>query len=261
MIKLVEQERKNELLKILYNNIEKCLYLTLDLEKYGLNNKNVHFYIEEDKNQMNMVLMKYYDTIHIFSENGTFDKIKLVDFIKKLNPIAICAEKKVIKSIEKYFPKNEVEYGVIINDNNYTYFKQFEKVERAKVSDSKEIATLMFSTEEFSKNNTLSTLEEQLQERIQNNIGESYVIREDNIIVAHTAIYAQNKKIAIESGLVVHEDYKKKFYGMIIHEYMKKLTKDRGQILYGIRYNEEMQIYAEQEGLEVKCFCGKILLK
>ncbi len=261
MKKLDNELLKNKFLDTVKQNIGQCVYLAIDLETYGLDDPNVTFYYDEIDGELETLIMKYYDSIQMFSPNYNWDEKKYVEFIKSLSPIAVCARKDIIQKLENHFTEYFPEYGIVIADNKYMEFKQFNLVRQAEPGDARRIAELMYSSNEFRQNNTLDVLEKQLYDRMKSGLGRSFIIEEDGIIVAHTAIYAECGNVAIESGLVVHEDYKRKFYGMIIHEYIKKKLSLESKTLYGIRYNDNMQTNAKKEKLDIRAECGRLILK
>lgn len=256
---LDNEKTKIEILEKLKKNIAQCLYLAIDLEVCGLNNSNVTFYYDDEMEELPTVIMMYYDTIQMYAPLKNDDLSKYVEFIKELKPIAICARKDIVERLEPYFEDYKAEYGIVISDNNYMEFKQFDMVRIARLEDVDSIVELMMATEEFSQNNTCDSLKKQLEERIRTGQGRSFVIEEDGKIVAHTAIYAEIGDAAVESGLVVHELYKKKFYGMIIHEYIKKILSQENRKLFGLRYNESLQNSAQAEKLSIESECGRLI--
>ena len=257
--KLDNEQLKKQFLEELKENIAQCLYLTIDLEMYGLNDPKVNFYYDLYQGRLNTLIMKYYDSVQIFSPNDNWNGSIYVDFIRGLDPIAICGKKQMIEQLRPFMQEYYSEYGIVVADNRYREFPQFKLVRQAIPQDAKKSAELMFSTEEFSQNNSLDMLEKQLFDRMRNGIGRSFVIEEDGMIVAHTAIYAECGNAAVESGLVVHNEYVKKFYGLIIHEYIKKVLTEEKKTLYGLRYNETMQNSARKEDLDVRAECGRLI--
>lgn len=259
--KLVDETTRQRILGLVKKNIERCLYLGIDLEVYGLECPDVDFYYSEDHGDIDLVIMHYYDSVRMFTPSGSWDARECAEFIRPFRAMAICGEKSMIQKVQPYFPDYDAEYGIVIADTEYKNFPQFRLVSRASEQDIPEIAQLMFSTEEFSRNNTLEVLEQQLLDRMRMGMGRDYIIRENGVIAAHTAIYAECGSAAVESGLVVHEDYKKKFYGLIIHEYIKKTLSEEHKTLYGLRYNDGMQKNARAEKLDVRSECGKLVPK
>ena len=257
--KLTDENTRQRILSILKANIAQCLYLGIDLEVYGLDCPDVNFYYSESSGGIDLVVMHYYDSVRIYSPGESWDVSACAELIRPFRPMAVCGKKDMIERMQEYFPDYDGEYGIVIADTQYKAFPQFRLVSRATEEDIPEIAELLYSTEEFRRNNTLDVLERQLRDRMRMGIGRNFIIRENGVVAAHTAIYAECGDAAVESGLVVHEDYKRKFYGLIIHEYIKKLLSEEHKTLYGLRYNEGMQQNARAEKLDVRAECGKLV--
>ncbi len=258
---LKDKALADKFLSVLKQNIAQCLYLAIDLETYGLDDPNVTFYYDEKNGGLHTLIMKYYDSIQMFTPDPDWNAEGYAEFIMSLEPVAVCARKDVIEKLQPLLTNYNAEYGIVIADNKYREFRQFEMVSEASPEDAHDIAQLMLLSEEFAQNNTPEVLEKQLSDRMKSGLGRSFIIRDNGVVAAHTAIYAQCGEAAVESGLVVHEDYKKKFYGMIVHEYIKKELSLQNKTLYGLRYNFNMQNSAELEKLDVKALCGRLIIK
>lgn len=259
--KLTDEATRQRILGLVKKDIARCLYLGIDLEVYGLDCPDVTFYYSETGGTIDLVVMHYYDSVRMFTPSGNWDVQECAEFIRPFRPMAVCGEKSMIERIQQFFRDYDAEYGIVIADTEYKKFPQFRLVSQAVEQDIPEITQLMCSTEEFSRNNTPEVLERQLRDRMRMGMGRDFIIRENGVIAAHTAIYAECGEAAVESGLVVHEDYKKKFYGLIIHEYIKKTLSEENKTLYGLRYNDGMQKNARAEKLDVRAECGKLVPK
>lgn len=67
-MKLVTEQRElEEVLNCLKQDIPNCLYIYIDLKKYGLENPHITLWISRKDGKLNLVVMKYHDLslIHI----------------------------------------------------------------------------------------------------------------------------------------------------------------------------------------------------
>ncbi len=261
MNKIENMETRNLILAYLKSHLEECIYLTIDLEKYGYQCPEVEFWYTEKEGRPNTVLMKYYDSFQVFSADDKWEAEESAAFMERYHVQTICGKESMIKKLEERMTEYSAQYGIIVKEDTYKEFKQFELVREAEAEDAGEIANLMLTDEDFKMNYSLEELTKQLRDRMNDKMGRSYIIKEDGKIVAHTAIYAECGPAAVESGLIVHEDYKKKLYGMIIHEFIKKKLLSEGKTLYGFRIVDNMQRYAKALGLNVCGYYGKLTRK
>lgn len=261
MNKIENTETRDQILEYLKRHLEECIYLTIDLEKYGYQCPEAEFWYTEKEGRPDTVLMKYYDSFQIFSADEQWDAKESAELMGTYHVQTICGKESMIRKLEKHMEGYSAQYGIIVKEDSYREFKQFELVREAEAKEAGEIAELMLTDEDFKMNYSPEELTQQLRDRMNDKMGRSYVIKEDGKIVAHTAIYAECGPVAVESGLIVHEDYKKKLYGMIIHEFIKKKLLSEGKTLYGFRVVDNMQRYAKALGLNV-CGCyGKLTRK
>ena len=82
-MKIATEMEIDDILLFLKANLSNCLYMYIDIKKYGLQNPNMTVWISRDAsdNQVNLVVMKYYNSIQIFSKNDQWDKQWLQDLI------------------------------------------------------------------------------------------------------------------------------------------------------------------------------------
>lgn len=261
MKKINDRRTQEVVLEYLKRHLEECIYMAIDLERYGYQYSEVEFWYTEKEDKLYTVLMKYYDSFQIFSSEDEWNDRESIEFMKQYHVRTICGKESIIKKLEKYMKEYDVQYGIIVREDTYRDFRQFEFIRAATPADAEEIAKLMCMDEDFRMNYSLEGLTQQLADRMNEGMGRSYVIVEDDQIVAHSAIYAECDQIAVESGLIVHEDYKKKLYGMIVHEFIKKVLLSEGKVLYGFRIVENMRRNARALDLNI-CGCyGKMTRK
>lgn len=240
MTKLEEKDVK-EVLEYLEKNIQECVYLYIDIKVYGIRHSNMNVWISRDGEKINTVVMKYFDSFQIFSAYDNWDKEGVLELLMKYKVTTVAGKKSLIKQLaECVQDMYSVAYGVVIEEDKYREFKQFELVEEARDEDALEIAELMCTDEEFANNYEVSILAKQLIDRMQTGMGKSYIIRQEGKIVAHVAVFAQTDKVAVESGLIVDEQMKKNMYGMILHEYIKKVLINEGKRVFAFRIKDSM---------------------
>lgn len=237
----VTENEESTVLKYLQDHVSECIYLCIDLQKYGTKNPDALFWCSWENDEPDTVAMKYYDSFQIFSANEKWDTVSTAELIKEHPVMTISGKASMIEELSGLLPEYTAAYGVIVEEADYREFRQFETIREAVPEDAMEIARLMCTDQEFGDNYEIETLARQLADRMREKAGRSYVMWEDGKIVAHTAIFAENGEIAVESGLIVDAAYQSKFYGMIIHEYVKKQLAQEGKKLYGFRINDRMK--------------------
>lgn len=250
---------ESAVLEYLRDHVSECIYLYIDLQKYGTENPDVQFWCTWKGEKPDTVLMKYYDSFQIFSANEAWDVEETVRLLEEYPVTTICGKKSMIEELSARLPEYTAAYGVVVKEEDYREFPQFASIREAVPEDAVEIARLMCTDEEFGDNYEVETLTRQLADRMREKVGRSYVMWEDGKIVAHTGIFAENEEIAVESGLIVDAAYQSKFYGIIIHEYIKKQLLEEGKKLYGFRIKGRMKRCTKAANSDPVCgFYGKL---
>lgn len=240
MLKKIEERDLPRLLEMLAKDLDNCIYMYIDLKEYGIENENVLCWLEES-NEGIVAAMKYFDSFQLYTNNDNWDVEAVVCLLQNNEVKSIHGPTWMISKLEQRFAaKYDAAYGLILKHDSYRNFKQFSLVKKASIEDMPEVAHLMCSDEEFGKTYKEDILCQQLINRTESGVGENYIIVEDGEIVAHNAIFAQTAEVAVVSGLIANEKGRKKLYGFIMNEYVKKIALDRNQLVYSFRIKENL---------------------
>jgi hypothetical protein len=202
--------------------------------------------------------MRYYDSFQIYSAYDDWAVEETLLLTEKCLPTAISGPANMIRELHNNVDHMfEAQYGVIVLDNNYRELKLFSRIEPATADDAKEIAVLMYSDKVFSTGYCIDVLTKQIYDRLNSGFGRSFIIRDNGRIVAHIGTFAEIDDIAVVSGLIVDEKYKKSFYGITLYEYIKKVLRAEGFNIYGMRFTENMLLNAKASDLPL-CDIGKL---
>lgn len=227
-------------LHVLKKRIDECIYLYIDLKEYGTEDENVSVWMDQ-YDDGELFVMKYYDSFQIFSSTENWDISAVKKLIDEYGVTTICGPRWMIEKLENICADTYYTgYGVVVKESKYREFGQFDMIKKAVPEQAMAIAQLMCTDAEFSNNYDVEILAKQLADRIKSGVGENYVIEENGEIQAHVGVFAQTDSVAVESGLIVSEYGAKKLYGMIIHEYVKKVLIDREKAVYAFRIKRDM---------------------
>lgn len=212
-----------EVLEFLKNNIADSIYMYIDIKKYGLSNPNMAVWIDRDQknNQLKAVVMKYYDSMQIFSDSSDWNTEWLREKMLKEDVSMVSGREDLIQELAAVLgSRYNSAFGMVYQLKSYRQFDGLEEVEHATLEDMEEIARLICTDEAFQVNYQVKKLEQQLRERMSSGMGRSVVIRKNGRIIAHIATYAEFENIVVTSGLIVHPDYRKGSYGFIIESFL-----------------------------------------
>lgn len=258
-MRIANGEDLDKVIAFLKKNLDDCVYIYIDIVKYGIEHPHITLWFSEYENGINSVAMKYYDSFQLFSIDTQLDREKICKVLTD-NPVkTISGSENIIREIESELQgKYDCNYGIVVKETKYKKLPGFDKVEAATVDDCYEIACLMCQDEEFGRNYDVAVLAKQLEDRINTGMGRSFVMREKDEIVGHVATFAEVDDLVVQSGLMVSSKCSNPFGGIILHEYMKGVSLDAGKSVYAFRIKEEMKKYEKSPGTIICGHYGKL---
>lgn len=202
-------ENRNEILAYIGNDYGKCLYLYVDLMKYGFENPNVNLWLQKDENGENHALiLQYYTGMHVFSKDGAFDASEVADLINERKPSMVCGMQTTLAAIGE-IAGYEIEVGKVAHlvDVADVVAPECRKATREDIRD---VADFMADDEALGKPYADDELYNQLVERFDQNFGRTFFIRDEvsGKVIATASTYAEEAKVAVVSGVMVHPDYR-----------------------------------------------------
>lgn len=220
----MREARPNDLPAILVyleRNIQDCLYMYIDIGKYGLENSNMKVWLDSDESGLKIVVMKYHTSISVYTDRGDWDVEAVARLIDLEHVNSVTAQKRIIEGLfERCADSYDVSYGSVFRFSNAREFEFSGLIEDGRASDTLEIAQLIAQDEGIGSYYEVEDLANQLAERIQTGMGRSFVIRENGKIVAHIASYAEFNGIATTGGLIVDPNYQNGLYGGILESHL-----------------------------------------
>lgn len=228
-MRLAKQKDVGRILEYLENDLGNCVYLYMDIRKYGLDSSYIKVWINEEE-QLTTVVMRYFDSLQIYADKRNADMNGILELVLEEKVQMISGEKGLIDRLrrcEKVEEDYEAKEGYVFQLENYRVFP-CEEIKNGLPEDCQEIADLMCMDEGFAGNYDAKNLALQLQERMQTGMGRSYVIKKNGKIIAHIATFAEDMGIAVTSGLIVHPKYRDYPYGTIMESNLVNILKKEG---------------------------------
>ena len=186
----------------------RCAYLYIDLKKYGFDNENVHLWYQEERGEIQAILLQYYNGMHLYSRTGNYDPEDVAEVVREQKPAMVCGMKETIEKLQPFFPSKKIELGKVVQLNKYTGIHD-EKATRATREELGEIVDLLMTDEVMGGPYTRDLLYKQFLERYDTGFGRSYIRRnEEGILFAHSGTYAELSDIAVISGGIVDPKYR-----------------------------------------------------
>lgn len=190
----------------------KCLYIYIDLKKYGLNNKNFNAWIQYDQNSnITAIVTEYFKGIQIYSKEVNLDAKEIADFVLEKDPPVTLGMKEVIDELRKYMPGYEEELGNVgqlkqlkYNPNPNAYSASLDELE--------EIVKILAEDEGIGKPYGFESLYKQYKERKEEKFGRNFILRdkEKKDIICHAGTYAELPELAVIGGVITSPNYRGK---------------------------------------------------
>lgn len=262
MIKKCQINDYEKIIEYIDDSFYKCLYLYLDIKKYGFDNSNIKTYFQMKDEKIKALILTYYKSMHVFSKDNSIEYNELLDFINEVKPTMICGEKSIIEKIKKFEigKKYSEEYGFVRSIKDIIYNKKMT-IELAKKDDFQYITQLLMSDRGLSGSFGYDELHNQLIERFEQGFCRNYIYKSDGKIVGHVCSGAEDDKCVVLTDLIVDKDYRGRGIGEKICLDFCKLMIDEGKEVFLINYTDQSGNLYEKVGIKKRCEWGKLYIE
>lgn len=224
-LKVATSSDVDAILFYLKEDVGNCLYMYIDIKKYGLSHPEMSVWFEGEGENISLVVMKYYNSISFYSRESTWAEAEVVALIEEYEPASVSAPLSLMEKIFSDIDGYHLSSGWVFE---YDKFKDmyFEGISHGGKEDLREIAQLLCADQGFAAIYEVDNLYTQLLERMETGMGRNLIIRsESGQIVAQIATYAECDGIAITSGMIAHPEHRKSMYGTILESNIVKELK------------------------------------
>lgn len=264
MICSCKNDDKEIINKYIGKDYPMCLYLYLDLNQFDLDKGIVRAWYQLDtKNEVTSVALNYHTALHIFSHNGQYNKCELLSLIKDVNPTIICAIPSIIKDIEG----DLASYGFIseIGHIGKMVYEQergiFTGVQKATLNDVDQIASLLYNDNDIGASYNFEDLKQQMLERLSSGFVRSYVIRDNNKVVAHLGTGAEVNNVCTIAYVITDPEYRGRGLAKSLFHFACKDLSSEGKKIYSVYYPEASRALHHKMGFVDYCEFGKLFRK
>lgn len=242
-MRVAEAGEQDKLLNYLKKNIVDCIYLYVDISNHGISSDHITVWIEEDHQAIQLIVMKYYDSFQIYSHNETSDLKNVLPLLQKYTVPMISAPPWMIKRLAEKCLLYRASYGEIFLMDTYRKIEPAFQIERAKETETEEIARLICKDQDIGGHYEVKNLAMQLTDRIRTGTGRSYIIRKSGEIIAHSAVYAETREIAVVGGTIISPCFRDSDYYFMLSNYMLQELLKEGKTVYTFSSSPQMIRY------------------
>lgn len=215
MIKCVEKDFQ-DILAYIGDRFGECLYLYLDILKYGFSDENIHMWCQKNNGNISLLVLQYYTGMHVFTKDyDTIDFEDLVALIEDRKPTMICGMEKTISHLRDRFTGYECEVGYVGTLQNVLDIPT-DHCRLADREDLRRVAEFLATDDALGKPYGIDLLYKQLVERYDQNYGRTFILEEGGQIIGTASTYAETNKCAVVSGVLIDEKYRGKGLSRVV---------------------------------------------
>lgn len=212
MITPCTEKDTGKILEYIGKDYGHCLYIYIDLIKYGLANENFFAWIQtDDDGKITAILTEYFKGIQVYSKDCDLDAKEVADFVLEKDPPVFLGSKEVIDQVWEYMPEHKQEVGTVGQlrelkvDADATAYA-------AALEELPEICELVAADEDIGAPYGYDSLLTQYTERMEDDFGRNFISRdpEDNEIICHAGTYAELPELAVIGGVITAPKFRGK---------------------------------------------------
>lgn len=259
-MRLATERDREAILAYLRPNVQDCLYLYIDILCYGVASDHMRVWFDTGGDGISLVVMQYYDSMQLYCREPLGNAGQAADLLAEYPVSMVSGRRDIIARLEPLCPAYRASYGAVFLMDRYRRMRTPVVIHRAPPEWAGDIAALICSDEEIGGHYTPESLTAQLAERIATKTGRSYVVRENGVILAHTATYAEAEGVAVVGGTIIRPECRDRNYYMLLSNYMLEQLAREGKTAYTFSISEKMVRY--HGTLHTKCGeYGKLVRK
>jgi len=223
MIRLLENKDKEMVLSYLYKDVNFNIFLIGDIEKFGMRTDFQRVYGDFDENnQLLSVFLRYRENAVYYSDKNVFNQ----DYINifKNDPFEYFSGKTELTNLIKPYLKdftNKHMYFCFANTLTKSYVEDKRIESLQSIEDASLLFDLLSSVEEF--NFSKKDKEDFIHQKLNDSMGITLFIKEDNQIVSTVATTAETSKNAMVVAVATHKDYRNKGYASVLMKTLMKI--------------------------------------
>ena len=167
-MRILKENDKEALLHYLEKEPEMNLFFTGDLENFGMNSNEVSFYLHEEKDRWDFVILRFYEFFILYSQYNDFNADAAIEFFKSQEKIeCISGNTSLLEKISFGFKDWEIQS---------TYMSRCNQVHK-QTSFSSDISIRLLTKDEVGKAIDLLMTIEEFRKTYENTNRDEQIIR------------------------------------------------------------------------------------
>lgn len=246
------------------SDYSQCLYLYLNLQKYGMDSDIIEVYLQEVGNLVTAVMLKYYTCLHVYSRDGIFNADEIGSFFADNGFTMLYSTAETGCRLFSALP-GSISKDAAISKGWVARIKNIDREPKglsipAQNDDFVQIVKLIYEDEDIGRSYIYDDLARQLVERNKEGYARNLVIKNDGLVIAHVCTNAEFGKVSVIAELLVREEYRGRGYAS---EIMRSICSDllsEEKEVYSFYYSEVSRRLHKHIGFFEVCEWSKIVI-
>lgn len=260
MMTICDNKQQEDVLGYIGDDYPKCLYLYLDIIKYGCSSDSTQTWIQYTDGEITAVALAYHTALHIFSRNNDLDSKEFRDLVKEIKPTIVISTAKTIKVIEPALSEMGFlsEFGHVGEWIGATNSTECGEVVEAENKDIPEVAKMLYEDDDIGASYVYEDLLKQMQERLDQGFVRSYVIRKEGKPVAHVGTGAETQNVCTIAYTITSQNYRGQGLARRLYNQACSILKKEGKRIFSVYYPGSARAFHHKVGFVDVCECGKL---
>ena len=262
MITVCDNNKKKDILAYIGEDYPKCLYLYMDIIKYGCASDTTRTWMQTKNGEITAVVLAYHTALHVFSRNNDLNVMEVCELVNDVKPTLVNASFDTVKKLEPILTKQGFipEYGHIGEWKGAPIINSEIKVEEAVDSDIPQVAKMLFEDEDIGASYTYDDLLNQMRERLKEGFVRSFVVRKEDKVIAHLGTGAEMDGLCTISYGITASECRGQGIASVIFSNVCNLMQQEGKRVFSIYYPENARKFHHKMGFVDICDYGKLYL-
>ena len=265
MISRCTQADETEILDFIADDYCRCLYLYLDMVRYGFDTPFVSMWRQNGADgSLAAVWLRYHSGMHVYAPHGYANIGEAAAFVRSEHPAMLCGVPEVLDPLKAAMAEDG--YG-FLGGTVCKYIRNAYALTRieARIAESEadftHVGELLYADEEYGASYKPGELANQLSERQRMGQGRSYVVEREGRIVVHVCSAAECERFVLLSGGITAPEWQHHGLCSRLVFTVADDMKTAGREVYSLYYNPVAKALHRKAGFEDCCEWGRLYLK
>ncbi len=221
-MRILQEEDREEILCYVKREPEMNLFLIGDLENFGVNNETVNFYLHEERDRWDFLILRFHQFFILYSQYEDYNVEEAVRFLKGQAPDCISGKTVLLEKLAPAFPQWKLDSTYMSRCNSQgddAPLPEGLEIRRLEKQDVAEAVDLLSDIEEFSKTYKKTEREEQIR-RMEEEMALGSKAAVGGFLkgrmVSTASTSAENSESAMIVGVATDKDFRGKGYASAV---------------------------------------------